>query len=755
MIKDQYLGKSNGQTIGEHINEVKDITLNLAKRILVKEIYDKYELLLIHASLLHDIGKLTDSFIKKLSKGENENNIESKLKYRHNEIGWAFLSKYYIGKNKDLLLHLVFWHHGISNNINGKSENDDAMLNDLSDVEIKRMKDFLVETIGENYLLDDNDAEDIETNKVPVYYDKNNKGLFQWKILYGCLIGGDRIASGNYDNINDELDKYFNLSSTFDPIKNWVYKGTERSNEQIDIINQCKGTTMLNAPAGFGKTTMGLLWGLKRNKKILWVAPRNTIAEFLYEGVKAELNAMNINPTIELILGGEIKKGGNGKMFDSDIIITNIDNFLSPSNNNSLLKHYSLLNGASVIFDEYHELIGDSPLFSAFILMMQGRNLMTTSETLLLSATPNIINFMWEGSLDSKKLTQILPEKGKHFKPQHQIPFKVNMGVDNDFNNIIKDKSLVIYNSITKAQIEMSSNDYPLLFHSKFIPEQREKNMGFLLSEYGKSGNATKNIVGTHILQASLDISFNNLYESVLSPEASLQRMGRLNRWGETKNCVYNCYKLNNKSESSTVKLLYDINLQGNWFDYLYDKFNGKEVILEDIYNAYNEYYEKNKKPLKRYVKQLKKNSLNTLSEKIYPIKYYNKNIKSDIITAGGNKLRSSGNEIFYIVKDKKTNEWSDVFNEQIIGDFDEFFNEDGATLTKMLKVMKKLRNSGDNRFDFNEMLDVNHFGSGVTMDKIRREARKSITPYIRFDKVYDDNLGVISINLLDSLKNN
>lgn len=745
-----YLAKSDGQTMKNHANAVKDVTLKLAKRILTDKMYLKFEEVLIQASLLHDIGKLTDSFQNKINKGKNENDIESKLPYRHNEISWAFLSKYYTGENKALLLHLVFWHHGISNQPNGKHENDDAMLNSLNDDEIERMKEFLVDTIGPDYLLDDEDAEDIKTTNIPIYYDNNNDFLFQWKVLYGCLIGGDRIASSNPDNIDVELDKYFNLSTVYDPIKNWNYKDSERSNEQIQIINQCEGTTMINGPAGFGKTNMGLLWGFARNKKILWVTPRNTIAESLYIQINDELKHMNITPTVELVLGGEIKKGGNGEMFDSDIIITNIDNFLAPSNNNSLLKYYSLLNGASVIFDEFHELIGESPLFAAFILMMQSRHLMTTSETLLLSATPDIINHLWE---TPTLKTQILPEKGKHLNAQHQIPFKIKTFYGDDFSMINNDKSLVIYNSITNAQIEMLRNDYDVLFHSKFISEDREKNMNFLLFNYGKDGISSKNIVGTHILQASLDISFKNLYESVLSPNSTLQRVGRLNRWGENTGSIFNCYKLNNKSENKTVDILYDVNLQGTWFDYISKKFNNKLIILDELYNAYNEYYEINRKVLKRYVKELNKNSLDALSRNVYPIKFYNKKIKNDIITAGGNKLRSNGGEIFYIVKNANNDGWSEIFSEQVMGDFDKFFNEDANTINKMFKVMKQLRDNNDNRFDFNELLDTNKYGKGgVTIDRIRREAKKSTTPYIRFDRVYHKVYGVISVDLLNKL---
>jgi CRISPR/Cas system-associated endonuclease/helicase Cas3 len=51
------------------------------------------------------------------------------------------------------------------------------------------------------------------------------------------------------------------------------------------------------------------------------------------------------------------------------------------------------------------------------------------------------------------------------------------------------------------------------------------------------NSNNKPNIVGTHILKASLDISFNDLYEDILSPQSTLQRIGRCDR---VCNCIAN-----------------------------------------------------------------------------------------------------------------------------------------------------------------------------------------------------------------------
>jgi len=57
-----------------------------------------------------------------------------------------------------------------------------------------------------------------------------------------------------------------------------------------------------------------------------------------------------------------------------------------------------------------------------------------------------------------------------------------------------------------------------------------------------------------------------------------------------------------------------------------------------------------------------------------------------------------------------------------------------------MLKTMKKLRDSNDDRFEFNDIIDNKY----ITIDGIRRLAKKSNTPYIVYDRVYDEELGIV-----------
>ena len=182
-----------------------------------------------------------------------------------------------------------------------------------------------------------------------------------------------------------------------------------------------------------------------------------------------------------------------------------------------------------MIFDEYHELICEAPLFATFINLMKTRHIYTNSQTLLLSATPTLMNFLWD--VEDGKRTILLPN---NMDTVHNGDYQITVG-----NNIIpmNSDSLTIFNSIRKAQ-EHRRNVEGILIHSNFLNIDIQALTKQIYDIYGKINRYSinkPNVISAPIIQASMDISFNGINESVLSPEASLQRLGRNDRWGSLK----------------------------------------------------------------------------------------------------------------------------------------------------------------------------------------------------------------------------
>jgi CRISPR-associated endonuclease/helicase Cas3 len=590
--------------------------------------------------------------------------------------------------------------------------------------------------------------------KTPLYYDSNKSGLIFIKtFVRSCVVSGDRLSS-EYNNIlltdeeiNKIIDKQISIDGSIDSSED-AYDNL-RFREQKAIVDDIGRTTIVKAPAGFGKTMLGLLWSFRSNKKLIWVCPRNIIADSTYNSVISELSRYGSNKlSVELFLSGEVKESTHKcSGFDSDIIITNIDSFLKPSVDDAGMGNLFFINSCDVIFDEFHELITESALFSCFINLMKCRNLLTDSSTLLLSATPNKINFLWE-SLVHKTL--VLPNEETHYKAIHDKPYKVNVSRDR-LESIKDSRSLIIFNSIKNSQTQKNSYNCNLLVHSKFTDSDRKKVINQITSDYGK-GSVDRlvngNVIGTHVLQAGLDISFKHLYESVFSPDATIQRIGRIDRFGNLNDGIstINISGFLTKdnevgtSEVSTRTKIYNNNLTNTWFEYCESELAGKEISLDELYVHYNRFYSMNDRGIKSYIKSSYTSSLNRLSE-IYPIRFDVNKKRGEIKTAGGNKLRSSNSDIFVIARIYDTKDYTEVFNQQIYKNFRDDFHEGENMELELKKIMKYLRDINDTRYDYNELLNNKKLG----IDGIRFAAKKSNTPYIRFDVVYHEEYGLIN----------
>lgn len=728
------LAKSTGLKLDEHSKIVECVSDLMFKKICNNNIYNEYIDVVKKSSLLHDIGKLTTSFQLFLSGKKSKTG----LKFRHNEIGWAFLSKYLSSeyKNRELILNIVYWHHGISNQQN--KHTDTEILDCLDSDSIENMLSYLISIVGEENI--NQETEYLDSVLSPIFYIESDNIIYL-QLCRSIVITSDRISS-NLNDISEVsmklIDDYFNISDNGKVI-NSKFTGTDRFNKQVDIVEKSfkENTTLIKAPAGFGKTILGLMWGFKNNKKTIWVAPTNSISTSLYYSICEDLSNLGINASVQLILSGEVRKeNSEAVIYNSDIIITNIDNFLAPNFKNSIMESSGLLFGANVVFDEFHELICDAPLMSLFVNIMRVRHRLTNSKTLLLSATPMDCLFLWD-TISLK--TNVLPNKEEHYTSVHKIKYKLRT-----FNEIPKieenTNSLVIRNTIKTAQKTKLNGEYDMLIHGEFTNKDKSNLLDKLLTKWGKKSGFDlnkPNVVGTHILQASLDVSFHNLYDWALSPESTIQRIGRVKRWGESE--ITSNINIIKEDSNHIKKILYDWNLSDNWFKEI-SNYNSKLITLDELYIIYNKFIKDYKKQIQSYIRGNFDESKKHLS-KIYPIKIDLPKRKDDIKTAGSNKLRSVNSEIFYIIKHESGNYWVGPFSKQILKRFDLEFKEESNIYSRMFKTMKIIRDSGDERFDYDDVLENKKY---KTIDSIREAARKSNTPYIVYDRYYSDELGVV-----------
>ena len=726
------------------------------------------------SSLLLDIGKLCDQFQKELNSSKKE---KKKIKFLYNEIGWAFLSKYLNGKNNEFVLDCIYWNNGITTNKNKKmcGYNNNNVLDTINEKDKSEMKKFLKEALSETSIeIISNDVK----QDAPTYYSKSDViGNAKKTFIRSCIISADRLVSSLKPTKLAEILQTKDINSVSHLISNLTQRNYNNSanlnnekqisfdnynpsrlNIQKDIVESCDKTTIVNAPSGFGKCLVGLLWNiLKSDKKMIWVCPRNAVAQAVYVNILNELKSLGIinELSVELYLTSERKKTNVNyfvEEFNSDIIITNIDNFLSPSINMNNSERLFFINNCDVVFDEYHELVRDEALFAGFVNIMNVRNRFTNSRTILLSATPLKTNNLWDNGINLK--TKILPNENAHYPSAHKKNYGLyTYSYDSieSFNTRQKISSVAVFNSISNSQIIHYQVNSGKLIHSKFSEKDKDEIFDFMYEEFGKDSSrfmSKENITATHVIQASLDISFQNLYESVLSPLSTLQRIGRCDRWGDYGNeSKISIYKINDKGENKMKELLYTTNLSDKWFDYI-TKYDKKQINLDKLYEIYNEFHKINSTEINKYIENCHDKSLLSFV-KIFP--KHSSSIKSKenkTFRAGSNKLRSSSNEIFSICKVHNSTKYSDIVSDKTYSNFRDF-DEDGKTFGRMTKAMKSIRDMKDERYDYTDLIEDKDLWD---INILRDAAKESITPYIRFDVVYLSGYGIIKKSILNQI---
>jgi CRISPR-associated endonuclease Cas3-HD len=741
-MNNKLLAKSSGITLHDHSISVGINACKVLEKIYSDDIVkDKMEIVRI-SGLMHDIGKNTDVFQKKLKK----HLTEEKNKFLHNEIGWAFLFEYLNVSNNvlDTIIDAVYWHHGIINKM-GKHYSDD-ILKSISIKDIDYMKEMVVSLLGVEFLLEEPRSDDMDyKKKTPSYYTVDSLVNADNHIIRTCIICGDRLSS-IMEDCNTSFDFEYNKRLLKDTkFKIDTYSGglSERFLKQLNISETCGETTIVKAPAGFGKTLLGLMWNKDSDKKLIWVSPRNTITSSTYKGIIKELSQLGMdNVKVECFFSGEVKF----KNYDdgiADIMVTNIDNFISPTVDAKNSDTAFLIDCSDVVFDEYHELLTESALYSSFTNIMRVRNLYTNSKTLLLSATPTMMNFLWDNKFNPK--TKIMPSLTEHYPAIHTNRYKVKFV---DTLKVNTENSLVIVNSIKHSQDQMDRYNCSDILHSKFTTDDINSKLDnlFITNGYNVEVKHTGNTIGTLIIQASLDISFNHLYEMVFSPEATIQRIGRCDRWGNLHDSTITFCRPSSMEELSVIKLLYDRNLCDMWYDFLQENIK-YDVSLDEMYVLYNRFNEIHNKSIIKFIKSKNTSSLDLLS-KIHPIKKFNgfnsfNNSDKVVLKANSNKFRVINNQLFYTCKIHGTNDFMDPMSETIRGDIGTMFKEDSRILNKMRVSMRNIRDSLDERFDYNDMLNLK---DKLTIDDVRKAAFNSNTPYIRYDVEYHPKYGVVKI---------
>ncbi len=636
------------------------------------------------------------------------------------------------------------------------------------------------------------------------------------------------ISSFSAEEVSQYLDNTRNSKIYAEMIQNFTHKprlksavaknaivkpkeyDTVRFKEQCEIVDRiitmpgsCHSAEdiVINAPAGFGKTSIMLMaFARSQAKQLIVLTPRKNIVESDYFNLKGECKNLGLKYTIGMYHGTDKKMcsihqedmevGCNeGTVLKADIVVTTIDTILNTfiAKRNIDLVHSALT--SMVAFDEYHEFYTTEALFASYVMFSRVRQLYVRdavhNKTLYLSASPLPI-FKMSNTKGSG--TYYIPGEHQHASCQHSKPYKFSM-VDYTPETAIPANAVLMVNSVRNTQRlylkgkRAEGNVFDFICHSKYITEDKSTILSKIREAYGKERKGkekSERVIACKILQASEDISFKSLHMIHSSPEATLQSIGRCNRWGEysqgevTYMFVPYCdtdhkeLKEFRSSDRHAIGKAYGSKLCSLWGKHIEDSLGGKSSItLTELYAVYNEFHQANADSILGIIEDTYAESLKTLSDARFEFAgAYEKTKNSELEPTAKRgvikkwlNLREIGG-VFYIVKYYKQDKW-----------ISEPMSEGGIAVINLLKDAGK-----DNFFSAEKLQEVADQleAGGVYEDlvayirslkskrrkgksdepsdikmQLKKMANNSRTPYPIFDRVYSEEVGLINSDLI------
>lgn len=754
------------------------------------------------ALALHDIGKcsaLTQSYYKDTKKNEKKFYAAP----THNVLSWAFIKAYLglNGKNDTTITKGVLHHHVLNQVDIAKTNTQNHLWHIyLTDNEKNDFIQFYTEIMS--FLRSEHNIthnitplsiEQADTVACSEYFYQDVKfdaaGQILTKdilletvtsLIRACVILADRTVSlisetSTYESnrilTNDKefFEMYYSNLLNADSIKgiDISTRGYDMGRLQdqknvLAVIDQ-HPHTVISASAGFGKTLIGLMHFLEHRQKITWVVPRNVIASGTYKSIIQELDKIGeIDVKVALYCTGDVLESTHtnitaDNLEECDIIVTNIDSLLNRNVKNNMTRMLLQAYTSTVIFDEYHEFLCQAPLFAAFIRLLWTRVYSTTSRTILLSATPMKLDCLGLG--------------GKiHYLTETPI-FNGNMNVNIFIKYINCDEkfsidgsdSFIITNTISQSKkiYRDLDEENKLLIHANFTENDRRCIENSIYEYHDKMSNVSKRntVVGTNIIGVGLDVSAKNVYDFVLNPESTIQRgCGRGGRFNEAEyNGSINYIVCITNGRNKLVSELFTKDLHNKWIKMLLP-LDGKTITKKELYDLYEDFYEKNRKEVDVMYRQFFKIGNAELFD-ITPHKTKKKE-KTNIKTLStGVSYRGDSNNIFVTAKDEN-GIWCDPISVEKHNIEDEepmHIDENGKNLLrktiyefiashpifKYEKIANKTK-TGVNKYILKNVYGFDDRNGDYTKDKIIKLATRSDSPLPLFDYTYSHTMGLL-----------
>lgn len=512
--------------------------------------------------LLHDIGKYSEKFQKKIQNGLD-------IMVDHSTAGAKECKDIY-----PILSYCIAGHHA-----------------GLPDTGRKGIPSSLIERLEKKICDYSAYKEEIEMpmiTSVPFVIERDKNFEFSLSVfirmIYSCLVDADflntedfmkdgRVMRDSGESVDMLLERFKLEKSKW--IENYNLESVDGC--RSEILRKCmekgklsKGLFQLTVPTGGGKTIASLAFALQhavtnRMKRIIYVIPYTSIIEQnskVFREILGDRNVLENHSNIDYDGSEDFEPMQlASENWDKPVVVTpNVQFFESLySNKSSKCRKLHNITNSVVILDEVQML--PSNYLRPCVAMLEELLVNYGASIVLCTATqPTLLQFFSNDIVP----TELCQRRDEYFHHFGRVKYE-DIGVITEENMAERLRSerqaLCIVNTRKRAQRLYKQLKGEDVFHlsTSMYPQHRKRVITQIKKRLKNKEKCI--LISTSLVEAGVDLDFMSVYRELAGVDSMIQSAGRCNRNGERdrENSIVHIFRWNDKESMSSLRQQIDV----------------------------------------------------------------------------------------------------------------------------------------------------------------------------------------------------